>query len=233
MPQPPPPPPRTGTLPRRRNTPHSGTDRKKGQEERNNSSKHQNTPANTPRPAGQMPRSPGLAPAPKKSPPNNLFTENGNEICFTSIGDASTSEGHFWEVINAAAVLQVPLAVFVWDDGYGISVPKKYQTTKESISEALSGFDMKPTKTAYKFIGAERGTMPNCAKPSAKVLSKCAAHIFRHCFIITRKHTRGGRPPRLAQGVQKKKKPEGGGGVGGWQKCKKGGYCATLSRKKT
>lgn len=71
------------------------------------------------------------------------LSANGNEICFCTIGDASTSEGHFWEIINAAGVLQVPLAVFVWDDGYGISVPVKYQTTKGSISEALKGFQKK------------------------------------------------------------------------------------------
>src|SRR6267142_2399374 len=68
------------------------------------------------------------------------LSNNGNEVCFCTIGDASTSEGHFWETLNAAGVMQVPLAVFVWDDGYGISVPKKYQTTKGSISEALKGF---------------------------------------------------------------------------------------------
>jgi pyruvate/2-oxoglutarate/acetoin dehydrogenase E1 component/TPP-dependent pyruvate/acetoin dehydrogenase alpha subunit len=71
------------------------------------------------------------------------LSAGGNEICFCTIGDASTSEGHFWEIINAAGVLQVPLAVFVWDDGYGISVPVKYQTTKGSISEALKGFQKK------------------------------------------------------------------------------------------
>ena len=95
--------------------------------------------------AGQMPRALGLAFAskvfrnvPELSKFKNL-SDKGNEVCFCTIGDASTSEGHFWETINAAGVLQVPLAVFVWDDGYGISVPKKYQTTKGSISEALSG----------------------------------------------------------------------------------------------
>ena len=67
------------------------------------------------------------------------LSDNGNEVCFCTIGDASTSEGHFWETINAAGVLQVPMVVFVWDDGYGISVPRKYQTTKGSISEALAG----------------------------------------------------------------------------------------------
>ncbi|MGZ3922902.1 MAG: alpha-ketoacid dehydrogenase subunit alpha/beta [Flavisolibacter sp.] len=96
--------------------------------------------------AGQMPRSLGLALASKKFRKieelrqfTDLSTE-GNEVCFCTIGDASTSEGHFWEAVNAAGVLQVPLVIFVWDDGYGISVPKKYQTTKGSISEALSGF---------------------------------------------------------------------------------------------
>lgn len=95
---------------------------------------------------GQMVRALGLAFASKcfrNTPDLQQFDElshNGNEVCFCTIGDASTSEGHFWETINAAGVLQVPLAVFVYDDGYGISVPKAYQTTKESISTALKGF---------------------------------------------------------------------------------------------
>ena len=94
--------------------------------------------------ASQMPRALGLAYASKAF--RNIeelkefknLSNNGNEVCFATIGDASTSEGHFWEAINAAGVLQIPLAVLVWDDGYGISVPKKYQTVKASISEALS-----------------------------------------------------------------------------------------------
>ncbi len=96
--------------------------------------------------ASQMPRALGLAFASKcfrNTPQLQSFHElshNGNEVCFCTIGDASTSEGHFWETVNAAGVLQVPLAIFVWDDGYGISVPKAYQTTKGSISEALNGF---------------------------------------------------------------------------------------------
>jgi pyruvate/2-oxoglutarate/acetoin dehydrogenase E1 component/TPP-dependent pyruvate/acetoin dehydrogenase alpha subunit len=99
--------------------------------------------------ASQMPRSVGLALASKlfrHSDSLQSFTQlsnNGNEVCFATIGDASTSEGHFWETMNAAAVQQIPLAVFIWDDGYGISVPKKYQTTKGSISEALKGFQKK------------------------------------------------------------------------------------------
>ena len=106
-----------------------------------------NTSADMAPTAGQMPRALGLAFASKcfreaqqKNQSEHLQLSNqGNEICFCTIGDASTSEGHFWESINAAAVLQVPLAVFVWDDGYGISVPKNLQTTKSSISDALAG----------------------------------------------------------------------------------------------
>lgn len=97
--------------------------------------------------AGQMVRALGIAFASKlyrnadclKSGFEN-FTNNGNEISFCTIGDASTSEGHFWETLNAASVLKVPLVVCVWDDGFGISVPRSYQTTKNSISDALAGF---------------------------------------------------------------------------------------------
>lgn len=95
--------------------------------------------------AGQMPRLLGLAHASKLFRENknlnqfNHFSVNGNEVAFGTIGDASTSEGHFWETMNAAAVLQVPLAMTVYDDGYGISVSREYQTAKGSISEALKG----------------------------------------------------------------------------------------------
>lgn len=107
---------------------------------------HKNLAAGMAPTAAQMPKSLGLALASKifrDVPSMQQFTslsDRGNEVCFCTIGDASTSEGHFWETINAAAVQQVPLALFVWDDGYGISVPKKYQTAKGSISEALKGF---------------------------------------------------------------------------------------------
>lgn len=99
--------------------------------------------------AGQMPRALGLAFASKVFREIDLLhqfpnlSDNGNEVCFCTIGDASTSEGHFWETINAAAVLEVPLAVFIWDDGYGISVPSAQQIVKGSVSEALKGFQKK------------------------------------------------------------------------------------------
>jgi len=96
--------------------------------------------------AGQMPRLLGLAQASKvfrHSPAlhgHTHLTDKGDEVAFGTIGDASTSEGHFWETMNAAGVLQVPLAMSVWDDGWGISVSKAFQTTKGSISTLLQGF---------------------------------------------------------------------------------------------
>ena len=108
--------------------------------------------------SGQMVRGLGLAFASKFFRNANLepafegLTNQGNEVCFCTIGDASTSEGHFWETINAAGVLQVPLAVIVYDDGYGISVPIELQTTKGSISEALAGFEKKPGTNGIKIF---------------------------------------------------------------------------------
>ncbi|MER2997187.1 alpha-ketoacid dehydrogenase subunit alpha/beta [Pontibacter populi] len=96
--------------------------------------------------ASQMPRLVGLAYASKLYRQNpelqhlQQFSVNGNEVAFGTIGNASTSEGMFFEAINAGGVLQVPMLVSVWDDGYGISVPAEYQTTKGSISEILAGF---------------------------------------------------------------------------------------------
>jgi len=95
----------------------------------------------------QMPRSVGLAwasklyrvsPAPRAVAQG--FSHNGEEVCFATIGNAGTSEGVFWESLNAAGVLQIPLVISVWDDGYGISVPNELQTTKGSISAVLEGF---------------------------------------------------------------------------------------------
>ncbi len=95
--------------------------------------------------AGQMPRLLGLAQASKiyksvKFEGSEKFSNNGNEIAFGTIGDASTAEGHFWETLNAACALQVPMIVSIWDDGYGISVPTQNQRAKADISEMLSGF---------------------------------------------------------------------------------------------
>ncbi len=102
--------------------------------------------------SGQMPRLVGLAYASKLFRETPVlqhgfeqFSDHGNEVAFGTIGNASTSEGMFWEAFNAAGVLRVPMAISVWDDGYGISVPAKYQTTKEDISEILRGFETDPS----------------------------------------------------------------------------------------
>jgi pyruvate/2-oxoglutarate/acetoin dehydrogenase E1 component/TPP-dependent pyruvate/acetoin dehydrogenase alpha subunit len=111
--------------------------------------------------ASQMPRALGLAWASKcfrSAKHADVFealSHNGNEICFCTIGDASTSEGHFWETLNAAGVLQIPLAVFVWDDGYGISVPKNFQTTKGSISEAIKGLQKEDTTNGIRIYNVK------------------------------------------------------------------------------
>lgn len=118
--------------------------------------------------AGQMPRLLGLAQASKvyrqleKLPKNaNLFTNKGNEVAFGTIGDASTSEGLFFETVNAAGVLQVPMVLSIWDDGYGISVPKKYQTTKGSISELLQGLQRTKDKPGYEIMRVKGWDYPS------------------------------------------------------------------------
>jgi pyruvate/2-oxoglutarate/acetoin dehydrogenase E1 component/TPP-dependent pyruvate/acetoin dehydrogenase alpha subunit len=116
--------------------------------------------------AGQMPRLLGLAQASKmyrQLPDLHAFTDfsnKGNEVAFGTIGDSSTSEGLFWETMNAAAVLGVPMCMSVWDNGWGISVPKKYQTVKESISEALSGFEKTTTTNGMKIFKVKGWNYP-------------------------------------------------------------------------
>jgi len=105
----------------------------------------------------QMPRLLGLAQASKvyrehKTQNSPKFSNEGNEIAWGTIGNASTSEGMFFETINAAGVLQVPMVISIWDDGYGISVSNKDQTTKESISEALQGFQRTDTEKGLEII---------------------------------------------------------------------------------
>lgn len=111
--------------------------------------------------AGQMPRLLGLAQASKvyREHPTlkaleafKKFTNGGNEVAFGTIGDASTSEGPFWETMNAAGVLQVPMVMSVWDDGYGISVPRELQTTKGSISDALAGFQRNAGQKGFEIL---------------------------------------------------------------------------------
>ncbi|MEI7736040.1 MAG: thiamine pyrophosphate-dependent dehydrogenase E1 component subunit alpha, partial [Ferruginibacter sp.] len=144
--------------------------------------------------ASQMPRALGLALASKlfrnvealKDFKN--LSNNGNEICFCTIGDASTSEGHFWETVNAAGVLQVPMAIFVWDDGYGISVPKKYQTTKGSISAALSGMQKTPGTNGidiYKVKGWDYAGMCEVFEPALQKIRDTHTPALFHVEEIT------------------------------------------------
>lgn len=116
--------------------------------------------------AGQMGRALGIAYASKLYRENKAlhnqasFSNMGNEVSFVTIGNASASEGHFWETINAAGVLQVPLAVSIWDDGYGISVPARYQTTKENLGEILSGFGSTEDKRGFSLYSVQGWDYP-------------------------------------------------------------------------
>ena len=129
--------------------------------------------------AGQMPRLVGLAQASKVYRTNkNLhgldftkkFSIKGNEVAFGTIGDASTSEGPFWESINAAGVMQIPLVMSVWDDGYGISVPRKYQTTKGSISDALAGMQRTDSKAGYEIFVTRGWDYPHLCETYEKAV---------------------------------------------------------------
>jgi pyruvate/2-oxoglutarate/acetoin dehydrogenase E1 component/TPP-dependent pyruvate/acetoin dehydrogenase alpha subunit len=139
--------------------------------------------------AGQMPRALGLAFASRafrNIEQLHTFTglsDHGNEVCFATVGDASTSEGHFWEAINAAGVLQVPLAVFVWDDGYGISVPKEFQTIKASISDALSGMQKKEESNGiniYKVKGWDYAGMCEAFEEGIRLARETHTPVLFH-----------------------------------------------------
>ncbi len=129
--------------------------------------------------AGQMPRLLGLALASKLYRQNTDlhqftdFSQQGNEVAFGTIGNASTSEGGFWEVINAAGVLQVPMAMSVWDDGYGISVPAKYQTTKENISTLLKGFQSGSDGLGVDIYNAKGWDYPELCKVYQEAIEHC------------------------------------------------------------
>lgn len=144
--------------------------------------------------AGQMPRALGLAYASKafreieQLKAFRNLSRNGEEVCFATIGDASTSEGHFWETMNAAGVLQVPLAVFIWDDGYGISVPKKYQTTKASVSDALSGMQKTSATNGiqiYKVKGWDYAGMCEAFEEGISLARKEHIPVLFHVEEIT------------------------------------------------
>jgi len=132
----------------------------------NNLTKQKNSSADISPTAGQMPRLLGLAQASKiyrnvAGINQTNFSENGNEIAWGTIGNASTSEGLFFETINAAGVLQVPMVMSVWDDEYGISVHAKHQTTKENISEILKGFQRDENANGYEILTVKGWDYPS------------------------------------------------------------------------
>lgn len=128
---------------------------------------------------GQMARLVGLAYASKLYRQNpelgylKNFSVNGNEVAFGTIGNASTSEGVFFEAINAAGVLQIPMAMSVWDDGYGISVPAKYQTTKEDISEILKGFQRDEENAGYEIYKVKGWDYPALCETYQQAIQIC------------------------------------------------------------
>jgi pyruvate/2-oxoglutarate/acetoin dehydrogenase E1 component/TPP-dependent pyruvate/acetoin dehydrogenase alpha subunit len=139
----------------------------------NNLTLQKNSSADISPTAGQMPRLLGLAQASKiyrnQSGINaTLFSDNGNEIAWGTIGNASTSEGLFFETINAAGVLQVPMVMSVWDDEYGISVHAKYQTTKENISEILKGFQRDEDANGYEIMRVKGWDYPGLVETYQK-----------------------------------------------------------------
>ena len=146
--------------------------------------------------AGQMPRLLGLAYASHFYKVNTAlhqgkflnYSNKGNEVAFGTIGDASTSEGLFWESINAAGVLQVPMLMSVWDDGHGISVPKKYQTTKESISEILKGFQRENGGNGYEIFktkGWDYAHLCETYEKAAKVCREQHVPVLVHVEEVT------------------------------------------------
>ncbi len=128
---------------------------------------------------GQMARLVGLAYASKlyRQNPNLSYLKNfsvdGNEVAFGTIGNASTSEGVFFEAINAAGVLQIPMAISVWDDAYGISVHAKYQTTKEDISEILKGFQRDEKQAGYEIYKVKAWDYPALCETYQQAIAIC------------------------------------------------------------
>lgn len=141
--------------------------------------------------ASQMPRLLGLAQASKMFRENSQlknhkqFSKNGNEVAFGTIGDASTSEGQFFETINAAGVLQVPLAISVWDDGWGISVPSKFQTTKSNISTALKGFEKTKDDNGLIFYHVKGWNYPELIRKYEEGIKECRTKHIPVFFHIT------------------------------------------------
>jgi pyruvate/2-oxoglutarate/acetoin dehydrogenase E1 component/TPP-dependent pyruvate/acetoin dehydrogenase alpha subunit len=155
--------------------------------------KQKNSSADISPTAGQMPRLLGLAQASKiyrnvSGIHQTNFSKNGNEIAWGTIGNASTSEGLFFETINAAGVLQVPMVMSVWDDEYGISVHAKHQTTKENISEILKGFQRDENNNGFEILtvkGWDYPTLVSTYEQAAAIARKEHVPVLIHVRELT------------------------------------------------
>ena len=160
----------------------------------NDLTKIKNSSADISPTAGQMPRLLGLAQASKiyrnvdGLEQKTTFSNKGNEVAWGTIGNASTSEGLFFETINAAGVLQVPMVMSVWDDEYGISVHAKHQTTKENISEILKGFQRDENNNGYEIITVNGWDYPNLVsvyKKAAEIAREEHVPVLIHVTELT------------------------------------------------
>ena len=159
----------------------------------NNLTEQKNSSADISPTAGQMPRLLGLAQASKiyrevKGIDTTKFSKQGNEIAWGTIGNASTSEGLFFETVNAAGVLQVPMVISIWDDEYGISVHAKHQTTKENISEILKGFQRDEDNNGYEIFRVNGWNYPELIdtfQRAAQVARKEHVPVMIHVLELT------------------------------------------------
>lgn len=159
-----------------------------------NLSEMKNSSADISPTAGQMPKLLGLAYASKLYRENeNLksltqFSNNGNEVAWGTIGNASTSEGMFFEAVNAAGVLQVPMVISIWDDGYGISVPNEYHTTKGSISEILKGLQRNDDEKGYEILvvkGWDYEALDKAYENAARIAREEHVPVMVHVVEVT------------------------------------------------
>jgi len=159
-----------------------------------NQTQMKNSSADISTTGGQIPRLLGLAQASKIYRENKAlsylthFSNNGNEVAFGTVGNGSTSEGVFLEAFNAAGVMQIPLAISVWDDGYGISVPAKYQTTKEDISEVLKGFQRDELGDGYEIFKVRGWDYPGLCETYERAIRICREEhipVFIHVTEMT------------------------------------------------
>ena len=159
----------------------------------NNLTQQKNSSADISPTAGQMPRLLGLAQASKiyrnvKGIDTENFSVNGNEVAWGTIGNASTSEGLFFETINAAGVLQVPMVISVWDDDYGISVHARHQTTKENISEILKGFQRDEDANGYEIIRVKGWDYPELVaayERASEIARNQHVPVLMHIYQLT------------------------------------------------